>query len=81
MLLMLILCVGEISSTGLKVSAAGDEELTEDEKNLCEILIRDYKSSDILLATDPSLGRQVRINYATFNSQYSLVKYKQENYG
>ena len=49
------------------------QELTEDEKNLCEILIGDSKSSDILLATDPSLGRQVRINYATFNSEKSLV--------
>ena len=49
------------------------KELTEDEKNLCEILIRDYKSGDILLATDPSLGRQVRINYATINSNNPLI--------
>ena len=49
-------------------------ELTEDEKKLCEILVGDCKSSDILLATDPSLGRQVRINYASFNSEYPLVK-------
>ena len=49
------------------------QKLTEDEKNLCEILIGDSKTSDILLATDPSLGRQVRINYATFNSEKSLV--------
>jgi hypothetical protein len=48
-------------------------ELTEDEKKLCDILIGDCKSSDILLATDPSLGRQVRINYATFNSDNLLV--------
>ena len=48
-------------------------ELTEDEKNLCKILIGDCKSSDILLATDTSLGRQVRINYATFNSEEPLV--------
>ena len=48
-------------------------ELTEDEKNLCKILIGDCKSSDILLATDTSLGRQVRINYATFNSEKPLV--------
>ena len=34
-------------------------ELTEDEKNLCKILIGDCKSSDILLVTDPSLGKQV----------------------
>ena len=50
------------------------QEMTEDEKKLCEILIGDCKSSDILLATDPSLGRQVRINYATYNSKDSLVK-------
>ena len=49
-------------------------ELTEDEKNLCKILIGDCKSSDILLATDTSLGRQIRINYATFNLEYPLVK-------
>ena len=48
-------------------------ELTEDEKNLCKILIGDCKSSVILLVTDPSLGKQVRINYATFNSKEPLV--------
>ena len=44
------------------------QELTEDEQRLCKLLIGNCKSSNILLATDPSLGRQVRINYATFNS-------------
>lgn len=48
-------------------------ELTEDEKNLCNILIGNCRSTKILLATDPSLGRQVRINYATFNSKDPLV--------
>ena len=48
-------------------------EMTEDEKKLCRLLVSDCKSSDILLATDPSLGRQVRINYATFNSKDPLV--------
>ena len=48
-------------------------ELTEDEKNLCKILIGDCKSSHILLATDPSLGRQGRINYATFNSEKPIT--------
>ena len=48
-------------------------ELTEDEKNLCKILIGDCKSSHILLATDPSLGKQVRINYATFNSEKPIT--------
>ena len=50
------------------------KELTEDEQRLCKLLIGDCKSSDILVATDPSLGRQVRIDYATFNSKYPLVK-------
>ena len=42
-------------------------ELTEDEKNLCKILIGNCKSSKIFLATDPSLGRQIRICYATYS--------------
>jgi hypothetical protein len=50
------------------------KELTEDEQHLCKLLIGNCKSSNILLATDPSLGRQVRIDYATFNSKYPLVK-------
>ena len=48
-------------------------EMTENEKKLCRLLVGDCKSSDILLATDPSLGRQVQINYATFNSEKPLV--------
>ena len=48
-------------------------ELTEDEQRLCKLLIGNCKSSNILLATDPSLGRQVRIDYATFNSKYPLI--------
>jgi hypothetical protein len=48
-------------------------ELTEDELRLCKLLIGNCKSSHVLLATDPSLGRQVRIDYATFNSKYPLV--------
>ena len=50
------------------------QELTEDEQHLCKLLIGNCKSSDILVATDPSLGRQVRIDYATFNSKEPLVK-------
>ena len=50
------------------------KELTEDEQTLCKLLISDCKSSDILLATDPLLGKQVRIDYATFNSKEPLVK-------
>jgi hypothetical protein len=50
------------------------KELTEDEQQLCKLLIGNCKSSSILVATDPSLGRQVRINYAAFNSNNPLVK-------
>jgi len=49
------------------------QELTEDEQRLCKLLIGNCKSSDILVATDPSLGRQVRIDYATFNSKEPLI--------
>ena len=50
------------------------QKLTDDEQRFCKLLIGDCKSSDILVATVPSLGRQVRINYATFNSKEPLVK-------
>ena len=50
------------------------EELTEEEQRLCKLLMGNCKSSDILVATNPSLGRQVRIDYATFNSKEPLVK-------
>lgn len=49
------------------------KEMTEDEQHLCKLLIGNCKSFDILVATDPSLGRQVRIDYATFNSKYPLA--------
>ena len=60
----------------LVILTTGDyhKDLTEDEQRLCKLLIGDCKSSDVLVATDPSLGRQVRIDYATFNSKYPLVK-------
>ena len=50
------------------------KELTEDEQHLCKLLIGNCKSSDILLASNPSLGRQVRIAYATFNSKHPINK-------
>lgn len=50
------------------------KEMKEDEMKLCKLIMGDCKSSDILLATDPSLGRQVRINYATFNLNNPLIK-------
>ena len=49
------------------------QELNEDEQRLCKLLIGNCKSSDILVATDSSLGRQVRIDYATFNSEHPLI--------
>ena len=54
------------------------KELTEDEQRLCKLLIGNCKSFDILMATDSSLGRQVRIDYATFNSEYPLIRNKYE---
>ena len=50
------------------------QELTDDEQRLCKLIIGDCKSSNILVATAPSLGRQVRIDYATFNSDSPLVR-------
>ena len=57
------------------------QELTQDEQRLCKLLIGDCKSCDILVATDPSLGRQVRIDYATFNSEHPLIgmQYEKED--
>ena len=49
------------------------QELTQDEQRLYKLLIGNCKSSDILVATDSSLGRQVRIDYATFNSGHPLI--------
>ena len=54
------------------------QKMTKDENALCKLLIGDCKYSDILLATDSSLGRQVRITYATFNSKYPLVNKQYE---
>ena len=48
--------------------------LTEDEQTLCKLLVGNCKSHDILLATDASLGKQVRINYAIFNSKDPLIE-------
>ena len=57
------------------------QELTDDEQRLCKLLIGNCKSCDILVATDPSLGRQVRIDYATFNSEHPLIgmQYEKED--
>lgn len=53
-------------------------EMTEDEKALCKLLVGDCNYCHILLATDSSLGRQVRLTYATFNSKYPLINEQYE---
>jgi hypothetical protein len=64
----------------LAVLATGErhQEMTEDEKVLRKLLVGDCKYSDVLLVTDSSLGRQVRITYATFNSKYPLINEQYE---
>lgn len=46
----------------------------EDYLALENVLMGSCKSGDVIFATDPSLGRQVRINYATYNSRYPLTR-------
>ena len=50
----------------------------KDENKLCKLLVGDCKSYDILLETDPSLGKQVRITYAIFNSKDPLIEKRHE---
>ncbi len=50
------------------------ETMTEDDFALEDVLLGRCKSGDIVFATDPSLGRQIRINYATYNSRYPLTR-------
>ena len=50
----------------------------KDENKLCKLLVGDCKSYDILLETDPSLGKQVPINYAIFNSKDPLIEKRHE---
>ena len=50
------------------------ETMTEDDLALEDVLLGRCKSGDIIFATDPSLGRQIRINYATYNSRYPLTR-------
>ena len=50
----------------------------KDDNKLCKLLVGDCKSYDILLETDPSLGKQVRINYAIFNSKDPLIEKRHE---
>lgn len=56
------------------VTGTKHEVLTEDEKRLCNLLAEGRKYSDLILDYDPSLGNQVVISYAAYNSKTSLVK-------
>ena len=56
------------------VTGAAHEVLTEDEKRLCNLLAEGRKYSDLILDCDPTLGNQVVISYAAYNSQSPLVK-------
>ncbi len=50
------------------------ETMTEDLSALENALVGNCKSGDVIFDTDPSLGRQIRINYATFNFKYPLLR-------
>lgn len=41
---------------------------------VCNLLAEGRKYSDLILDSDPSLGNQVAISYAAYNSQNPLVK-------
>ena len=51
-----------------------EEAVTEDIMALENCICGSCKSADVIYATDPSLGRQIRINYATFESKFPLFK-------
>ena len=66
-----------IITTGEPFEKIKDEALaldTEDYLALENVLMGNCKSGDVIFATDPSLGHQVRINYATYNSRYPLTR-------
>lgn len=50
------------------------EVLTEDERQLCNILAEGRKYSDLILDNDTTLGNQVVISYAAYNAKNPLVK-------
>lgn len=56
------------------VTGKKHEVLTEDEKLLCNLLAEGPKYSDLILDCAPSLGNQVVISYAAYNSKNPLVK-------
>ena len=59
-----------ILTTGKPIEEAMSEDIMALENGICG----SCKSADVIYATDPSLGRQIRINYATFDSRYPLVR-------
>lgn len=66
-----------ILTTGEPFEKMKDETValsTEDYLALEKVLMGSCKSGDVIFATDPSLGHQVRINFATYNSRYPLVR-------
>lgn len=47
--------------------------LTDSDLALCNSLRKGFKSSDIVFVTDPSLGKQIDIQYLLYNSKEPLV--------
>ena len=56
------------------VTGASHEVFTEDEKRLCNLLAEGREYCDLILDSAPSLGNQVAISYAAYNSRNPLVK-------
>ena len=59
-----------ILTTGKPIEKAMSEDIMALENGICG----NCKSADVIYATDPSLGRQIRINFATYNSRYPLTR-------
>jgi hypothetical protein len=59
-----------ILTTGKPIEEAISEDIMALENGICG----SCKSADVIYATDPSLGRQIRINYATFDSKFPLFR-------
>ena len=59
-----------ILTTGKPIEEAMSEDILALEHGICG----SCKSADVIYATDPSLGRQIRIDYATFDSKFPLFR-------
>lgn len=55
------------------VTGIEHDALTEDERRLCDLLKEGRKYADFIFDTNPSLGNQVLISYAAYNSTSSLI--------